>query len=258
MLTRLREAHPVWHAVAWIAVYIVVFNVGEGVSATLGQPGSATAPLLLLLSAGLVLGLRAEGRLAHLGVRLPRRATLTPALYFLPLLVIALLQLTTGVDRRLDAPDVLLVVAVMIGVGFLEELLFRGFLYQAVAARRGVTAAVVVSGLTFGLGHILNLARGYTGVEQLVQIVVAIAVGVVLALLVALTGSILPGVAFHVVFNIVGSVSAGSGRSDLVLAAVVVAVSTAYAVYLVRQLRDHPAPTSPGPAGRPSEPSVRV
>lgn len=258
MLTRMREVHPVWHSVAWIVIYIIVFNLGEAVSAALGQPGVATAPLLLLVSVGLVIGLSADGQLAHFGLRLPRRTTLTPTLYFLPLLVMAVLQLTKGIDRRLDAVDVLLVVAVMVAVGFLEELLFRGFLYRAVAARRGVTTAVVVSGLTFGLGHILNLARGYTGVEQLVQIVVAVAVGVVLALLVAVTGSILPGVVFHVLFNVSGSVSAESEPTELVLAGVVVVISIAYSAFLVRHLRGHPATSTTEAAPRAPDPSVRA
>jgi membrane protease YdiL (CAAX protease family) len=233
----LARAGPIWQAVGWILVYIVVFNVGESISGSFGQSNSATAPLLMLLGIGLLLGLRARNRLAYYGLRAPRRTDFGSTLYFLPLLVMALLQFSKGMGHRFDAVDVLLIVAVMVAVGFLEELLFRGFLYQAVRAKGGVTRAVAVSGITFGLGHILNLARGYTGVEQVAQIIVAIAVGIVLALLVAVTGTIVPGVLFHILYNISGSLSAASMETEKYLAAVVVASCVLYSLFLVRRLR---------------------
>lgn len=75
-MKRFCEASPIWHAVTWIVIYVVVFNVGESISGVFGQPNSATAPLLLLLAIGLVLSLSTGDRLAHYGVRAPRRADL--------------------------------------------------------------------------------------------------------------------------------------------------------------------------------------
>ncbi len=61
----------------------------------------------------------------------------------------------------------------------------------------------------------MNLARGYTGEQQLLQIVVAVAIGLVLALLVALTGSILPGVVLHILINISGDLTATDLHQEL-------------------------------------------
>lgn len=110
----------------------------------------------------------------------------------------------------------------------------------------------MVSGVTFGLGHILNLTRGYTGVEQMAQIVVAVAIGIVLALLVALTGTIIPGVIFHILYNISGSLSAGSMEAELYLAGVVVVTCVVYALFLVRRLRKPRAVDAPPDGAHPA------
>ncbi|TFB72524.1 CPBP family intramembrane metalloprotease [Cryobacterium glaciale] len=95
----------------------------------------------------------------------------------------------------------------MIGVGFVEELIFRGFLFQAILAKKTVLRAIYLSGITFGLGHIVNLLRGYSGFDQLIQLVAAIVIGIALGYVVAITRSILPVVLFHILFNISGALT---------------------------------------------------
>ena len=101
----------------------------------------------------------------------------------------------------------------MICVGFIEELLFRGFLYQGILKQSGKTRAVLVSGITFAIGHIVNLLRGYTTADQINQVVIGVFIGVVLVLLVACTNNIIPCVLYHIFFNISGTIT----NSDLPL-----------------------------------------
>jgi len=170
-----------------------------------------------------------------------------------------LLQLPKGFDHRLDALGVALVVVFMLCVGFLEELIFRGFLYQAIREQSGVHRAIVISGVTFGIGHIVNLARGSTGTQQLLQIVVAVAIGLVLALLVALTGSILPGVVFHILINISGDLTTKDLQQEFYVSAGVLVICAAYRAHLVRQLRRHgPARAQAIPLKVPTGPSSKV
>ncbi|MBD5536303.1 MAG: CPBP family intramembrane metalloprotease [Lachnospiraceae bacterium] len=44
-------------------------------------------------------------------------------------------------------------------VGFIEEVIFRGFLFKALA-ENNVKSAVIISSVTFGLGHLVNLFNG--------------------------------------------------------------------------------------------------
>lgn len=104
--------------------------------------------------------------------------------------------------------------------------------------------AIVISGVTFGIGHFVNLARGYTGEQQLLQIVVAVAIGLVLALLVALTGSIMPGVVFHILINISGDLTTMDLQQEFCVSTTVLStgdlvICAAYGACLVRQVRRH-------------------
>lgn len=69
----------------------------------------------------------------------------------------------------------------MLCVGFLEEVIFRGLLFKAIA-KDNIKPAVVISSVTFGVGHIINLfnGSGMALVSNLCQIVFAIAVGFLL------------------------------------------------------------------------------
>lgn len=243
-MKKLRANSPIWHAVVWIGIYVVVVNVGDGLSDWLGVQNFATALLLLLMSAVLVWYLRRNGWLQHYGLRQLRRTDFACTLYYMPLLLIVLLQFLKGPRQGLDGRAVLIVVVLMLAVGFLEELIFRGFLYRALRTQHGVAAAVLISGITFGVGHVVNLARGYSGGQQVLQIIVGCALGIVLALLFAITGTIVPGIIFHVVLNISGNVTANDQRLEGYVVTATVLVCAAYLSYLVRQFHRRPV-TSP-------------
>lgn len=120
----------------------------------------------------------------------------------------------------------------MVCVGFIEELLFRGFLFRAILKKSGLNRAVIISGVTFGIGHIVNLARGYSVADQAIQIVAGIFIGIALAYLVALTQSMMPGVIFHILFNISGSVTNDNVGMEAQFVIAVAVVMVAYALYL--------------------------
>ena len=47
----------------------------------------------------------------------------------------------------------------MLCVGFLEETIFRGLPFTAIA-KDNIKSAVIISSVTFGIGHIINLFNG--------------------------------------------------------------------------------------------------
>jgi membrane protease YdiL (CAAX protease family) len=246
-MQKLHELHPIWHAVSWVVLYVLLVNVGDALSAQLGQPGAATAPLLVALSAILVLYVRRNGWLHHYGLRRPRRHDFDKTLLYIPLVIIAVLQYAKGLRDDLDLTAVVLIIVLMVSVGFIEERVFRGFLFRAILRRSTLIRAAVISGVTFGIGHVVNLARGYTGAEQAIQVGFAVVLGMVLALLFAITGTIVPLIAFHALFNITGSLTLTDTGSELGLLAITLAISVGYASYLAAMLRRH------GPASEVSD-----
>ncbi|MBW4096279.1 MAG: CPBP family intramembrane metalloprotease [Acidobacteria bacterium] len=234
-MLKLQDTKPIWHALIWIAIYIVAVNLGDNFGQMLDFP-ELTSIVLVALSAVLIIYLRSGGRLAFYGVRSVQPGTLPPVLFYLPLFAISFLQYAKGFAPDLDLQIILYAILLMAAVGFIEELLFRGFLLQALRARGSLTRAILISGVTFGFGHIVNLLRGYSLTDQALQVVAAVLIGIALAYCVALTGSIMPGVAFHVLFNISGTITAHSVLWDSVTVGIIAVVMIPYILFLRNRL----------------------
>lgn len=159
-MKKLHETSPIWHAVAWIAVYVLLAGVGDWLSALAGVPNLMTTLVFVALSIGLFLYVKRNGWTGYYGLRRLRGTDFQGTLLYLPLLLIALMQYAKGLRNDLDITTVVLIIALMACVGFLEELLFRGFLFRGILKRGTLVRAVLVSGVTFGIGHAVNLARG--------------------------------------------------------------------------------------------------
>ena len=82
---------------------------------------------------------------------------------------------------------------VSLTAGVCEEIIYRGFLIWLVANWTGLIAAVVISSIVFGLGHI------YLGVVQVPRTAI---VGFVLALVVLASGSLLPAILIHAAIDL--------------------------------------------------------
>ncbi|HWE54979.1 MAG TPA: type II CAAX endopeptidase family protein [Acidimicrobiales bacterium] len=86
----------------------------------------------------------------------------------------------------------LLYLFVAVGAPIVEELYFRGLLLRALAGWTNPVAAVIVSGLLFGLAHFEKLQ--FAGLA---------AIGIIFGVLAWRTGRLAPSIAAHVTFNAV-------------------------------------------------------
>jgi len=88
-------------------------------------------------------------------------------------------------------------------VSFIEEVIFRGLLFKAIA-KDNVKTAIIISSVTFGLGHLLNLVNGSgAGIaENLLQVTGAIAIGFLFVILYYRGGSLFPCIITHSAINI--------------------------------------------------------
>jgi len=202
-------------------------NFLEGSCGQLGRALTAGAVLLLL-----TLDMRRRKlRFSQVALsQLPYRELL----YLLPLALIATANLWHGAALRYSVGDTLWRVVAMLLIGSTEELLFRGYLLQALKAE-SVKKAILISSLTFGLGHIVNLANGAELLPTLLQLLYAFAIGLLLSVLMVQAKNILPCCVFHGVFNALSAFSKGAAlpiASQLLDCAVIVALSLSYALYL--------------------------
>ena len=192
---------------------------------------------LLVLSAAMFLFVKRNGLMEKYGLAGWAKNS-KAMLWFIPLWLFSCLNLFSGFSPDYPMPGLIYATVSMAIIGFVEELIFRGFLFKAMLKNGNVKSAVIVSSVTFGLGHILNLFTGQDLIETLNQVVFAVAVGFVFTLVFYKSGSLLPGILAHSFID-VSSVFAsdeGSQLLNMILHIVIVVVSVAYCLYLVKRV----------------------
>ena len=234
-MKKLYEKSEIWFAAAWILAYVVFASIGDNVSRDLGIEKLVTLPILMAMSAALYFFVRKNGLTEKYGLCRPRLPA-SKMLYYIPLLVLLTANLWYGAAMNLPPLETVLYILAMFCVGFLEELIFRGLLFQAMA-KDGIKSAIIVSSVTFGIGHIVNLVNGSGAdlLSNLLQVVYAVAIGFAFVMIYCRTGSLMPCIIVHCVFN---GLSAFAGeaamtpRREILSGVLLTVIGGGYALYL--------------------------
>ena len=241
MMKKLYEKSQIGFALVWIAAYVILASAGDNLSAQLGIAKIATLPILIVLSAVLFFFVKQNGLSKTYGLCKPQISS-AKMLFYLPLLVLLTANLWYGAAWNNSLPETVLYVLSMFCVGFLEEMIFRGFLFQAMA-EENVKSAIIVSSLTFGIGHIVNLVNG-SGAEllpTLLQILYAVAIGFTFVMIFYRTKSLLPCILTHSVFNGLSAFAneaATTPRREIVSGLLIAIIAGGYALYLAVFLKE--------------------
>lgn len=155
-------------AILWIVIYVIGFSNADMISETIGMPKAITACFGLVLSVLLFTFIRKNLLFEYFGL-CGFKGSLQDFLYFIPLVLISSVNLWNGLTLHYDIPTSILNVVSMCFVGFLEEVIFRGFLFKSMC-RSNLRFAIIVSSLTFGMGHIVNLLLGEPLFDTLLQL----------------------------------------------------------------------------------------
>ena len=128
----------------------------------------------------------------------------------------------------------------MLCVGFLEEVIFRGLLFSAIA-KDNIRSAIVISSVTFGIGHIINLfnGSGMNLANNLCQIVFAIAIGFLLVTIFYRGGSLLPCIFVHSAINVLSTFANNANavvKRDIIQILVMILITVAYNLILTGTL----------------------
>ena len=236
------QTNPLLFAIFFIVVYVVGMSSADEFSLVLGVRSAVSlvfsAALSLLL---LTFLLRGENR-ETFGL-VSARTKGKNVLFYLPLFALVSVNFWLGLALKFTLLESVLSAVTMLFVGFLEEVIFRGLLFCAMK-RDSKTAAIVVSSVTFGIGHIVNLfnASGAELVSTACQVVYATAAGFLFVTLFLKTKSLLPAIFTHSLLNAtsVFSVESESLVFHLVSAAFLTLVSLFYTLYLWRKTPQEP------------------
>lgn len=237
-MTKLYKKSEITFAILWIVAYVVLTSLADQLSETIGITKSVTAVLHIAMSLILFFWIRNNNLDDKYGFIRP----VLPAkrfLYYLPLVIIASTAFWGGIELQYGFPEALLYFISMCCVGFLEEVIFRGLLFRAME-KDNLKTAIIVSALTFGIGHIVNMFNGGGKdlVSSLIQIVFAVLIGFVLVLIFYHGRSLVPCIVFHSANNALKVFSAKGSldpQTELLLNIVlIVVVLGGYSFYLVR------------------------
>lgn len=210
-------------ALMWIAIYCVGMSFFDEISRRIGVESCVSAIVAAGASIFLFWWLKKYGKLERYGL-CKAKAPAKAFLFYIPLIIITSVNLWGSVGMNYDAVGTACFIVKMFGVGFLEELIFRGFLFKAMS-RDSVKWAIIVSSVTFGLGHIINLINGHgmDVMDNLVQIFFAALIGFLYVIIFWRGGSLWPCIISHGVFN---SLSAFSLDGDSTIWLVILGILT--------------------------------
>jgi membrane protease YdiL (CAAX protease family) len=241
VIKKLYEKSEIIFAIAWIALYVVLASVGDNISEIIGIQKIVTLPILIIMSTALLFFLKRNGLTEKYGLIKPKISN-SKMLFYFPLLVLLSANLWFGVSLNSSIIEILLYILSMFCVGFLEEMIFRGLLFKAMA-ENGIKSAIIVSSITFGIGHIVNLINGSGAefVSTLLQIVYAVAIGFTFVMIFYKTKSLLPCIITHSVFN---SLSVFSNEElitpqmQIISGVLIAIIAGGYALYIAVSVKE--------------------
>ena len=159
-------------------------------------------------------------------------------LYFLPLVIIGTVGLWNGIAINKPANEITFHILTMVNIGFLEEIIFRGILYKSIE-KDNQKLAIIISSLTFGIGHIVNLLNGADLVPTLMQICYAIAIGFLFVTIFNKSKSLIPCIITHIAINSLSVLGADStGISTYLIPAVLIIISVSYTVFINKTIKE--------------------
>ena len=235
-MKELYRKSEIWFALVWIIAYCVLMSIGDSLSAAIGIEKIVTLPIMVIFSVILLGFVRNNQLYKKYGLCKPE-IPVSKMLFYIPLFALLTVNVWNGFSVQVSVLEVVLYILSMLCVGFLEEMIFRGFLFRAMEPN-GVKSAIIVSSVTFGIGHIVNLING-SGAElfpNLLQVIYAMSAGFLFVMIFYRTKSLLPCIFTHGIFNalsIFGDEVPMTSQRQIASCLFMVFISCSYALYLV-------------------------
>ena len=135
-----------------------------------------------------------------------------------------------------DLAHQIIAMITMLLVGYTEEVIFRGLLFKAIE-KDSIKQAIVISAVTFGIGHIVNLLTGQGTISTILQVAYAIAIGFSFAMCFYKGGSLIPCIVTHSIINMTSKISIHNEDQmwSYIIAIFIIVVAGSYALYLKKQ-----------------------
>ena len=226
------EKHEFKITIFMIVIYLVLNSICIN---NFGDKHFITAICNILLSLGIIIFILKYNLVSY--YKLDKFPKLKQFLYFIPLLLLMSVNLWTGININNSILEIICFMISMICVGFLEEIIFRGFLFQMMS-KDSLHQAIIVTSLTFGIGHILNLLNGAEFIPTIIQIIYAVSTGYMFAIILVKGNSLWPCIITHSVVNSLSIFCIHNTVSTYIAPMILTIVPILYSIYLNKTIKE--------------------
>lgn len=235
-MDKLYQKNELTFAIIWIVIYVVAMSLADMFSSMIGIEKVLTAPIAIGISIFLIVWIVKKGLGEKYGLT-KGKIDIVRYLFFIPLILMVSVNFWGGIALNFSPLETVLFVISMLGVGFMEEIIFRGFLFKALL-KDNLKMAIIISSVTFGIGHVINLINGADLVPTLLQICYAIAGGFMFTIIFYKSGTLIPCIVAHSLINATSAFERQTSLTlNIITAVVLTVVSVGYAIWLWKGIK---------------------
>jgi membrane protease YdiL (CAAX protease family) len=236
-MEKLFRKHELLFSILFIVIYVVLMSVMEELSFMVGISKIFVLLFSFVLSMILLIWIKKNNHQEYFGLTL-KNINYKQYLYFIPLLMVITSNLWLGFAFNYTLLEGVIYFITMLFVGLLEEIIFRGFLFKAMS-KDNMNSAIIVSSITFGLGHIINLFNGsaISLLDNILQIISAIAFGFLFVMIFIKSKSIIPCIITHSLLNACSTFLNHANMTTLnsiIISSVLTLIALSYAFYIYK------------------------
>lgn len=232
MMKKIFDKHETLICILLIILYVVINSY---CMQNFGVEDYRSTVINTIFSIALLIFIITLKRTSYYG--LTKVTNLKKYLYFIPLLLIISNNLWNGININNTKSEIIFHILTMLNIGFLEEVIFRGFLFKMME-KDNVKSAIIVSSITFGIGHIVNLFNGADFIPTLVQMCYAISLGYLFVIIFYKSKSLVPCIIAHFLINSLSIFNVQNEGSLFRVFILLIVVPLVYAIYINRTVKE--------------------
>ncbi len=231
-MAKVFEKHETLFCMLLIIIYLVVNSICVQ---NFGETSLVSFIANTILSACLIVIMLVLKRTSYYGLKKVENAR--QYLYFIPLLIIVTVNLWNGFNINNSSSEIVFHILTMLNIGFIEEIIFRGFLFKMMA-KNNVKSAIIVSAITFGAGHIVNLINGADLIPTLIQICYATSIGYLFVIIFHKSKSLVPCIVTHSLVNSLSVFNIENTMSLYISPIFLTIIPLVYAIYINKKVKE--------------------
>lgn len=231
-MKKIFEKHETLFCILLIILYVVVNSYSIN---NFGITSYKSMIINIIFSLSLIILIIKLKRVEYYGltkVKEPKKY-----LYFIPLIFISTVNVWSGININNSSKEIIFNIINMINVGFIEEIIFRGFLFKMME-KDNTKNAIIVSAITFGIGHIVNLLNGAEVIPTIIQICYAISLGYLFVIIFYKSKSLVPCIITHAIINSLAIFNTDNTMSLYLSSLILIIIPLGYAIYINKTVKE--------------------